>query len=66
MECSKKGFRYQIDITLSKMKFSELGIKKNSSIEMEELFLTLKTTNMKIFVVHNYNVRIIQWFNHVL
>ena len=27
------------------------GIKKNSSIDMEELFLTLKTTNMKIFVV---------------
>jgi hypothetical protein len=26
-------------------------IKKNSSIDMEELFLTLKTTNMKIFVV---------------
>jgi len=31
---------------------------------MEELFLTLKTANMKIFVVCIYNVSAMQWFNH--
>ena len=31
--------------------YSGQVLKKNSSMDMEELFLTLKTTNMKIFVV---------------
>jgi hypothetical protein len=43
------GYMHKLRLLVSKL--YPLAQKKNSSIDMEELFLTLKTTNMKIFVV---------------